>query len=187
MSIEILMPALSPTMTEGNLTRWLVNEGQEVKAGDVIAEIETDKATMEVEAVDEGFVEKLLFKEKKPQIRSIINLTRAYNSWEKGLSNDLKDDLRAIDLKSLPEIFLPIHTNLNHYQVDYKTIIPEQLVGYGRKRSSAHDVIICIDLLNTLILFIPVRWHLNVPIDWFVRSIVGILRDWPNIVHGKCK
>ncbi|MDC1060227.1 pyruvate dehydrogenase complex E1 component subunit beta [Alphaproteobacteria bacterium] len=63
MSIEILMPALSPTMTEGNLTKWLVSEGQEVKAGDVIAEIETDKATMEVEAVDEGFVEKLLFKE----------------------------------------------------------------------------------------------------------------------------
>ena len=63
MSIEILMPARSPTMTEGNLTKWLVTEGQEVKAGDVIAEIETDKATMEVEAVDEGFVEKLLFKE----------------------------------------------------------------------------------------------------------------------------
>ena len=63
MSIEILMPALSPTMTEGNLTKWLVTVGQEVKAGDLIAEIETDKATMEVEAVDEGFVEKLLFKE----------------------------------------------------------------------------------------------------------------------------
>ena len=63
MSIEILMPALSPTMTEGNLTKWLVSEGQEIKAGDIIAEIETDKATMEVEAVDEGFVEKLLYKE----------------------------------------------------------------------------------------------------------------------------
>ena len=63
MSIEILLPALSPTMTDGNLTKWLVSEGQKVKAGDVIAEIETDKATMEVEAVDEGFVEKLLYKE----------------------------------------------------------------------------------------------------------------------------
>ena len=63
MAIEILMPALSPTMTEGNLTKWLVREGQEVKAGEVIAEIETDKATMEVEAVDEGFIEKLLYKE----------------------------------------------------------------------------------------------------------------------------
>ena len=63
MSIEILMPALSPTMTDGNLTKWLVSEGQKVKAGDVIAEIETDKATMEVEAVDEGFIKKLLYKE----------------------------------------------------------------------------------------------------------------------------
>ena len=60
MSIEILMPALSPTMTDGNLTKWLVSEGQEVKAGDVIAEIETDKATMEVEAVDEGKITHIL-------------------------------------------------------------------------------------------------------------------------------
>ena len=56
MSIEIKMPALSPTMTEGRLSRWLVSEGDEVRSGDVIAEIETDKATMEVEAVDEGVV-----------------------------------------------------------------------------------------------------------------------------------
>ena len=54
------MPALSPTMEEGTLTKWLVSEGQTVKAGDVIAEIETDKATMEVEAVDEGKVTKIL-------------------------------------------------------------------------------------------------------------------------------
>ena len=54
MPIEIRMPALSPTMTEGNLARWLKKEGDEVHAGDVIAEIETDKATMEYEAVDEG-------------------------------------------------------------------------------------------------------------------------------------
>ena len=53
MAVNILMPALSPTMTEGNLTRWLKSEGERVDAGDVIAEIETDKATMEVEAVDE--------------------------------------------------------------------------------------------------------------------------------------
>ena len=59
MSIEIKMPALSPTMTEGRLSRWLVKEGDEVRSGDVIAEIETDKATMEVEAVDEGVVAKI--------------------------------------------------------------------------------------------------------------------------------
>ena len=60
MPIKILMPALSPTMTEGNLAKWLKNEGDTVKAGDVIAEIETDKATMEVEAVDEGTLGKIL-------------------------------------------------------------------------------------------------------------------------------
>ncbi len=59
MPIEILMPALSPTMTEGNLAKWNIKEGDKVKSGQVIAEIETDKATMEVEAVDEGIVGKL--------------------------------------------------------------------------------------------------------------------------------
>ena len=63
MPTEILMPALSPTMEEGKLAKWLVKEGQTVKAGDIIAEIETDKATMEVEAVDEGKVGKLLVSE----------------------------------------------------------------------------------------------------------------------------
>ena len=60
MPIEILMPALSPTMEEGNLSKWLKNEGDKIVAGDVIAEIETDKATMEVEAVDEGTLGKIL-------------------------------------------------------------------------------------------------------------------------------
>ena len=60
MPINILMPALSPTMTEGTLAKWLKKSGDKVKAGDVIAEIETDKATMEVEAVDEGTIGKIL-------------------------------------------------------------------------------------------------------------------------------
>ncbi|MBE7186297.1 MAG: pyruvate dehydrogenase complex E1 component subunit beta, partial [Methylobacterium mesophilicum] len=60
MPIEILMPALSPTMEEGTLSKWVKNEGDQVSAGDVIAEIETDKATMEVEAVDEGTLGKIL-------------------------------------------------------------------------------------------------------------------------------
>ena len=63
MSIEILMPALSPTMEEGKLTKWLVKEGDEVHSGDILAEIETDKATMEFEAVDEGRIGKLLVEE----------------------------------------------------------------------------------------------------------------------------
>jgi pyruvate dehydrogenase E2 component (dihydrolipoamide acetyltransferase) len=63
MPIELLMPALSPTMTEGNLAKWHKKEGDAVKAGDVIAEIETDKATMEFEAVDEGTIGKILVPE----------------------------------------------------------------------------------------------------------------------------
>lgn len=60
MAINITMPALSPTMEEGTLAKWLVKEGDTVSSGDIIAEIETDKATMEVEAVDEGVVAKIL-------------------------------------------------------------------------------------------------------------------------------
>jgi pyruvate dehydrogenase E1 component beta subunit len=63
MATQILMPALSPTMTEGKLARWLKKVGEEIKAGDVIAEIETDKATMEVEAVDEGKLSSILVEE----------------------------------------------------------------------------------------------------------------------------
>jgi len=68
MSVKISMPTLSPTMTEGSLTKWLIKVGDQVKAGDVIAEIETDKATMEVEAVDEGIITQLNFKEGSSNI-----------------------------------------------------------------------------------------------------------------------
>ena len=63
MPIQILMPALSPTMTDGTLSKWMVKEGDEVSSGDIIAEIETDKATMELEAVDEGKIGKILIQE----------------------------------------------------------------------------------------------------------------------------
>ena len=63
MPTEVLMPALSPTMEKGNLAKWLKKEGDKVKSGDVIAEIETDKATMEVEAADEGTLGKILVPE----------------------------------------------------------------------------------------------------------------------------
>ena len=88
MNTKILMPALSPTMTEGNLTKWLVKVGQKVKAGDIIAEIETDKATMEVEAVDEGNVEKLLFSEGAKNI--LVNSPIAI------LTNEIKEDDKKI-------------------------------------------------------------------------------------------
>lgn len=76
MPIEILMPALSPTMKEGNLSKWIKKEGDKVKAGEVIAEIETDKATMEVEAVDEGILGKILIAEgsENVAVNSLIAL-----------------------------------------------------------------------------------------------------------------
>src|SRR6516165_813020 len=63
MATQVLMPALSPTMTEGKIARWLKSEGEAVRAGDVLAEIETDKATMEVEAIDEGVLAKIVIPE----------------------------------------------------------------------------------------------------------------------------
>src|SRR3546814_1354743 len=63
MPIELKMPALSPTMEEGTLAKWLVKEGDAVKSGDLLAEIETDKATMEFEAVDEGTISQIMIPE----------------------------------------------------------------------------------------------------------------------------
>src|SRR2546430_17743568 len=68
MTVSILMPALSPTMEKGNLARWLKKEGDKVKPGDVIAEIETDKATMEYEAIDEGTLAKIVVPERTQDV-----------------------------------------------------------------------------------------------------------------------
>ncbi|MDB2399152.1 biotin/lipoyl-binding protein, partial [Planktomarina sp.] len=69
MALEILMPALSPTMEEGTLAKWLVAEGDRVQSGDPLAEIETDKATMEFEAVDEGVIGRLLVAEGTANVK----------------------------------------------------------------------------------------------------------------------
>src|SRR3954471_15087023 len=69
MPIELKMPALSPTMEEGTLAKWLVKEGDTVAAGDLLAEIETDKATMEFEAVDEGKIAKILVPEGTDEVK----------------------------------------------------------------------------------------------------------------------
>ena len=73
---DVLMPALSPTMEEGTLAKWHVKVGDTVKSGDVIAEIETDKATMEVEAVDEGVVEALLVPEGTEAVKVNVAIAR---------------------------------------------------------------------------------------------------------------
>ena len=88
MSQDILMPALSPTMEEGALARWHVAPGDTIKAGDIIADIETDKATMEVEAVDEGVIEALLVeagaqnvKVSTPIARPISREVGSWTGW----------------------------------------------------------------------------------------------------------
>jgi pyruvate dehydrogenase E2 component (dihydrolipoamide acetyltransferase) len=89
MPIEILMPALSPTMKEGNLAKWIKKEGDKIKAGEVIAEIETDKATMEVEAVDEGTLGKILISEgtENVAVNSCIALILEDGEDKKSLEN----------------------------------------------------------------------------------------------------
>ena len=69
MSTEILMPALSPTMSEGKLSKWLVKEGDKIKAGDLLAEIETDKAIMEFESSEDGTLKKILINEGVENIK----------------------------------------------------------------------------------------------------------------------
>ena len=66
--MNILLPALSPTMEQGNLVKWLVKEGQQVNSGDILAEIETDKATMELESPDDGMIQKIIVEEGSENI-----------------------------------------------------------------------------------------------------------------------
>ncbi|MFZ9470752.1 MAG: biotin/lipoyl-containing protein, partial [Rickettsiales bacterium] len=89
MPIEILMPALSPTMKEGNLAKWVKKEGDKIKAGEVIAEIETDKATMEVEAVDQGILGKILIQQgtENVAVNSCIALILEEGEDKKVLEN----------------------------------------------------------------------------------------------------
>ena len=97
MTIKILMPALSPTMTEGSLSKWLVKVGDQVKAGDVLAEIETDKATMEIEAVDEGVITKILVNEGESSVE--VNTTIAILNGSDKVDNE--DKVWSEDEKTL--------------------------------------------------------------------------------------
>ena len=91
MAVEIKMPALSPTMEEGSLTKWLVDEGADVRSGDVIAEIETDKATMEVEALDDGRIGRILVAAGSENVK--VNTTIAMLLEEGESADDLATDL----------------------------------------------------------------------------------------------
>jgi pyruvate dehydrogenase E2 component (dihydrolipoamide acetyltransferase) len=112
MPIEILMPALSPTMKEGNLAKWLKKEGDKIKAGEVIAEIETDKATMEVEAVDEGILGKIFVAQgsENVAVNSLIALLLEDGEDKKSLENYRPKSNNSTPSKPA-EATIPTNTN----------------------------------------------------------------------------
>src|SRR5688500_14484867 len=101
MSVNVTMPALSPTMEEGKLAKWHVKEGDTVSSGDVIAEIETDKATMEVEAVDEGTVSEILVPEGAEGVKVNTPIARLGNGASAGATEAKPpEEPRAIEAKA---------------------------------------------------------------------------------------
>ena len=125
MAVAILMPSLSPTMTEGNLAKWCKNVGDEIKSGDIIAEVETDKATMEIEAIDEGVLEKVLFDDGAEgiSVNSLIAVLRNKNDTDKEVKElldehnieekDLKktnvnEDISEVNNKIKPQEIIPV-------------------------------------------------------------------------------
>ena len=135
MSVKIFMPALSPTMTEGSLTKWLIKVGDQVKAGDVIAEIETDKATMEVEAVDEGIVTKLIVKEGSSNIP--INSTIAiFDGDDKDENEEDQDHIKEkVEKNNKKEI---LDTNVDNKpsfekKIDNKTLASPYVKSVAKK------------------------------------------------------
>ena len=142
------MPSLSPTMTEGNLTKWLVKEGDLIKSGDVIAEIETDKATMEVETVDEGVIEKLLYKEGEQSIpvNSTIAILSGDNNEEeenKDLPEQPKDNEDSsistnniVQKSSLKENKQNIDTSLDENLITMRQAIRDAMAEEMRKNES---------------------------------------------------
>src|ERR1700686_913839 len=101
MPTNILMPALSPTMEKGNLARWLKKEGDKIKSGDIIAEIETDKATMEYEAVDEGTLAKIVVPEgtQDVAVNSGIAIMAAEGEDAKAAASSVKAEAPKAEAK----------------------------------------------------------------------------------------
>jgi pyruvate dehydrogenase E1 component beta subunit len=118
MSVEILMPALSPTMEEGTLSKWLVKEGDIVTSGDLIAEIETDKATMEVESIEDGVIGKLVVSEGEESIKvnSVIAIL-INNGEELPIIETLKDELVLPDKITSDNIDEDIELTINDSSV----------------------------------------------------------------------
>ena len=133
MVIEVLMPALSPTMKEANVAKWLKNEGDTVEAGDVIAEIETDKAIMEVEAVDEGILAKILVEAgtKNVKVNDLIAIIA-----EEG--EEIKDAIGKIQNSSIKEEHA-IQNNKTEISVDIEAKKAYETLNHNKVKNKVED------------------------------------------------
>src|SRR5215471_435206 len=130
MPTEVLMPALSPTMEKGNLAKWLKKEGDKVKSGDVIAEIETDKATMEVEAVDEGTLGRILVPEGTNDVA--VNTPIAVILADGEDSSALKDGAKSARAAA------PKPVNFEREQEGAESVTPTMVAEDPAVRSARH-------------------------------------------------
>lgn len=151
MPIEILMPALSPTMEEGKLTKWLVQEGDMVQSGDILAEIETDKAIMEFEAVEEGIIKKLLVTDGTEEIKinspiAIIEIDEApeskrqplgTNQDESNSTKTLNQKINPVNPKTHP---LQEETNGQNIEAELKSNKVEQSVREAIRDAMAEEM-----------------------------------------------
>ena len=130
MSIDILMPALSPTMEEGTLSKWLVKEGDKVESGDLIAEIETDKATMEVEAIEDGIIGKILVSEGQESIKVnspiAILLSEGEKLSENAISTDSNKEIKK-EVQKNKENVVQINDIKNNDEVSKSYFKPDKL------------------------------------------------------------
>lgn len=126
MTIEITMPALSPTMTEGTLAKWVKGVGDSVVAGEVIAEIETDKATMEVEAVDEGVIGKIVVEEGTEGVAVNSVIAVLFEDGETEVSNYEAPDASEVAAEAGEETGAPIETQDAHLETDNRDILYAQ-------------------------------------------------------------
>ena len=138
MATEVLMPALSPTMTEGKLVRWVKKEGDNVTAGDVLAEVETDKATMEVEAVDEGTLGRILVQAgQSVPVNTPIAILVAHISSASSLKKEyLADDyIFLVNKNGTPGDFTGLEDNINKDQYGRSLGVPYKICRLHTKEA----------------------------------------------------
>ena len=141
MPVALLMPALSPTMTEGNIAKWIKKVGDEIVSGDIIAEVETDKATMEVEAVDEGKLASIIFPDgaENVQVNILIGVIAVEGDTEKDIENfirkntDIVEENEIIQLlkqKKLNQIIMKLKKMILIFKLNKKILIIKKIIRF---------------------------------------------------------